>query len=70
MRRQRRWLVGLAVVAGAALALWLALRLLLPAAEDPTWERIVETGVLPVCTDPSWPPFEYRGRANGPHRRL
>jgi polar amino acid transport system substrate-binding protein len=28
-------------------------------ARDPTWERIVETSVLPVCTDPSWPPFEF-----------
>ena len=27
-------------------------------AVDPTWERIQETGVLLVCTDPSWPPFE------------
>jgi polar amino acid transport system substrate-binding protein len=27
-------------------------------AVDPTWERIQETGILPVCTDPSWPPFE------------
>jgi glutamine transport system substrate-binding protein len=26
--------------------------------EDPTWDRILETGRLLVCTDPSWPPFE------------
>jgi ABC-type amino acid transport substrate-binding protein len=26
---------------------------------DPTWERIQESGVLRVCTDPSWPPFEF-----------
>jgi len=29
-----------------------------PEAVDPTWERILETGTLRVCTDPSWPPFE------------
>jgi polar amino acid transport system substrate-binding protein len=42
----------------AAIGLWLLLRTL-PEAVDPTWERIRETGVLPVCTDPSWPPFEF-----------
>ena len=62
---RRTLLVGLAVVALAALVLWLALRLLLPPAEDPTWARIVETGVLPVCTDPSWPPFEYVDEGTG-----
>jgi len=48
------------VVAGLLLGagLWLLLRSL-PAAVDPTWQRIVETGVLRVCTDPSWPPFEF-----------
>lgn len=69
MSRMRRWLeeqgkgrawflvvVLLAVV--GALALWLALRTL-PEAEDPTWERILETRLLLVCTDPSWPPFEW-----------
>lgn len=35
---------------------WLLLRGLRP--EDKTWDRIRETGVLRVCTDPSWLPFE------------
>jgi ABC-type amino acid transport substrate-binding protein len=47
--------LGLLVVAGG---LWMLLRG--PWQEkDPTWARILETGVLPVCTDPSWPPFEF-----------
>ena len=33
--------------------------------EDPTWARIVETGVLPICTDPSWPPFEFLEEGEG-----
>jgi ABC-type amino acid transport substrate-binding protein len=48
---------GLVVAAVVVLGLWLLLHTL-PEAVDPTWERIQETGVLPVCTDPSWPPFE------------
>ena len=55
----RRWwavLLGSAVLAGAGI--WF-LQATLPEAVDPTWERIQETGILPVCTDPSWPPFEY-----------
>ncbi|RPI48217.1 MAG: amino acid ABC transporter substrate-binding protein [Chloroflexi bacterium] len=57
-RQRARWgcLAGLGL-ALAAVALWLLLRAL-PEAVDPTWERVVESGVLPVCTDPSWPPFE------------
>jgi polar amino acid transport system substrate-binding protein len=39
-----------------AVGLWLLQTL--PPAIDPAWERIQETGVLLVCTDPSWPPFE------------
>jgi ABC-type amino acid transport substrate-binding protein len=66
--RGKRWLAaGLAVVL-AAIGLWLLLRTL-PGAVDPTWERILETGVFPVCTDPSWPPFEFidpeTGRVEG-----
>lgn len=60
-----RNLVGGAVAAvllGAGL--WLLLRSL-PPAEDPTWQRIVRTGVLPVCTDPSWPPFEFVAEGSG-----
>ncbi|MBN1660676.1 MAG: amino acid ABC transporter substrate-binding protein [Anaerolineae bacterium] len=33
--------------------------------QDATWERVVETGVLVVCTDPSWPPFEFVDEATG-----
>ena len=55
----RHWILAgtllliLLLIAG----LWLLLRIL-PEAVDPTWERILETRVLRVCTDPSWPPFE------------
>lgn len=42
--------------------------------QDPTWERIQQTGVLRVCTDPSWPPFEFfdpgTGRIEGFDRDL
>jgi polar amino acid transport system substrate-binding protein len=57
-RQRARWgcLAGLAL-ALAAVALWLLWQAL-PEAVDPTWERIVESGVLLVCSDPSWPPFE------------
>jgi ABC-type amino acid transport substrate-binding protein len=62
---RRRWLaallLALILVAGG---LWLLLRQL-PEAEDATWERIVDTGVLPVCTDPSWPPFEFVDEQSG-----
>jgi polar amino acid transport system substrate-binding protein len=49
---------GMVLVVFAAIGAWLLLRML-PEAVDPTWERIQETGILRVCTDPSWPPFEY-----------
>jgi polar amino acid transport system substrate-binding protein len=64
--RHRRfgWLVVLLAVALAAVALWLVLRTL-PPAVDPTWERILETGTLRACTDPSWPPFEFVDQATG-----
>lgn len=56
----RGWLLAgvlsLAVLLG--IGIWVLSRTL-PEAVDPTWERILETGVLPVCTDPSWPPFEF-----------
>ncbi len=55
---RRWWAVLLAVLVLAPIGLWL-LRQTLPEAVDPTWERIHETGVPPVCTDPSWPPFEF-----------
>jgi polar amino acid transport system substrate-binding protein len=63
-RRRIGWLVALLAVALAAVALWLVLRTL-PPAVDPTWERILETGTLRTCTDPSWPPFEFVDQATG-----
>ena len=54
-RPARRWVFCLVMVA-LALAAWLLVRGLLPV--DEIRDRILETGVLRVCTDPSWPPFE------------
>ena len=58
----------LALVVMAVVGWWL-LRQALPGAVDPTWESIQETGNLRVCTDPSWPPFEFvdgtTGRIDG-----
>jgi len=56
-RRLRRSCLAGLLLGLAAAVLWLLWRAL-PEAVDPTWERVVESGVLPVCTDPSWPPFE------------
>jgi ABC-type amino acid transport substrate-binding protein len=54
------WLVvgAITLIVVAVGGAWLLLRTL-PEAIDPTWDRIQETGTLRVCTDPSWPPFEY-----------
>jgi ABC-type amino acid transport substrate-binding protein len=62
----RWWLAAAALLVGvlAGLVLWTLLRVL-PEAVDPTWERIQETGVLRVCTDPSWPPFEFIEEGTG-----
>jgi ABC-type amino acid transport substrate-binding protein len=54
-----RWLllgalIGIVIVVASLWLLWRTL----PESADPTWERILQTGVIPVCTDPSWPPFE------------
>jgi polar amino acid transport system substrate-binding protein len=64
-RPNGRWIIiGLVAAALLAALLWWLLRTL-PPAVDPTWERILETGVLPVCTDPSWPPFEFTDEKTG-----
>jgi polar amino acid transport system substrate-binding protein len=63
--KRRRWVFAAVLVAVlGVLLVWLALRTL-PAPVDPTWERILETQVLPVCTDPSWPPFEWIDESTG-----
>jgi polar amino acid transport system substrate-binding protein len=59
-----RWGAVGVVVALVAMGLWLMLRAL-PEAIDPTWERIQDTGILRVCTDPSWPPFEFIDQGSG-----
>jgi len=48
---------GLLLAALLALGVWLVVQVW-PEAEDLTWQRILDTGVIRVCTDPSWPPFE------------
>jgi polar amino acid transport system substrate-binding protein len=58
MSKRWRWLVAVAVVVLVALGAWLLVRTLTEPVDE-TWERIQETGVLRVCTDPSWPPFEF-----------
>jgi ABC-type amino acid transport substrate-binding protein len=64
MSKRWRWWVAAAVVVLLALGAWLLVRTLNPPVDE-TWERIVETGVLRVCTDPSWPPFEFIDSATG-----
>jgi polar amino acid transport system substrate-binding protein len=62
--RKGRWLVAALVAVLGAAGLWLLWRTL-PEAVDPTWERILDTGVLRVCADPSWPPFEFVDERTG-----
>ena len=62
-----RWawpLVGLLLAAVLALSIWLVAEVW-PETEDLTWQRILDTGVIRVCTDPSWPPFEYIDERTG-----
>jgi len=69
MSKRGHWLALGALAVVALLAAWWLLRKALPPAPDPTWDRIQESGKLLVCTDPSWPPFEFideqTGRAAG-----
>ena len=58
MSGRGRWLVVAAAILLLAVGAWLLVRTLTRPV-DQTWERIQETLVLRVCTDPSWPPFEY-----------
>jgi ABC-type amino acid transport substrate-binding protein len=51
-------LVGGALALAAAVGIFL-LRGALPEKVDPAWERMEQTGLFRVCTDPSWPPFEF-----------
>ena len=53
-----RWLAVAAVLVLVVVGAWLLVRTLTEPVDE-TWERILETRVLRVCTDPSWPPFEY-----------
>lgn len=55
---------GVALGALLSIGAWLWSRQL-SEVPDPTWERIMRTGMLPVCTDPSWPPFEYVNEDTG-----
>ena len=54
---KRRWWAAVAAAALVIAASWLLLGSLLEPVDE-TWARIQETGVLRICTDPSWPPFE------------
>jgi len=60
-----RWLIIGGVVVVIAIAAFLLLWGGLSEAEDPTWLQIQEAHLLRVCTDPSWPPFEFIDRGTG-----
>lgn len=63
--RLHGWKIGLLMgLAVGLVVLWVVLRAGIQK-EDETWERVVETGVVAVCTDPSWPPFEFVDGATG-----
>lgn len=59
--------VGLAVVLGTLA--WLVVKAV-SESRDKTWDRVMATGVLRVCTDPSWPPFETLDERTGAPRGL
>jgi ABC-type amino acid transport substrate-binding protein len=54
----KRWWLAVGAVVVGVLGLWLLVRVLL-GPEDRSWDELLKTGVLRVCTDPSWPPFEF-----------
>lgn len=56
-RLSKRWWIVAALAGLVATALWALVRLV-GEPEDPTWDKILGTGTLLTCTDPSWPPFE------------
>jgi ABC-type amino acid transport substrate-binding protein len=62
--RRGAWWAVAAVVVLVAVGVWLLVRTLTRPVDE-TWERILETGVLRVCTDPSWPPFEFINPGSG-----
>jgi len=62
-------LAVLGLAALLAVALWLLLQVW-PEARDETWDGILTSGVLRVCTDPSWPPFETIDEQTGELRGL
>ena len=59
MRGERRVILALVGLAAVCLAAWWILARLGREAEDETWARVREEGVLRVGLDPSWSPFEY-----------
>lgn len=67
LKKLPKWawpLVGLLLAALLAFGVWLAVQVW-PEAEDLTWQGILDTGVIRVCTDPSWPPFEFIDERTG-----
>jgi ABC-type amino acid transport substrate-binding protein len=66
-RRLPKWsllLGGLLLVGLVVAGIWLLIQVW-PEGVDETWQRILDTGVLRVCTDPSWPPFEFIDERSG-----
>lgn len=57
-------MVAFAVVSGVVVGLWFVLWSLRED-EDKTWQRIMRTGIIQVCADPSWPPFEFYDARTG-----
>jgi polar amino acid transport system substrate-binding protein len=67
LRKLPKWsllLGGLVLVGLVGVGIWLLIQVW-PEGVDETWQRILDTGVLRVCTDPSWPPFEFVDERSG-----